>query len=45
MLDENEKFKDFLLREAREDFDVYWNIEMWIDRKWDAYRDENDGTG
>lgn len=41
MLDEEEKFKDFLLREVREDFDTYWNIEMWIERKWDEYKDEN----
>jgi hypothetical protein len=34
---ENESFKDFLMKEVKEDFDVYWYIETWIDRKWDEY--------
>jgi hypothetical protein len=32
-----ETFKDYLIKEAEEDFDVYWCIQEWIDRKWDEY--------
>jgi hypothetical protein len=34
-----EKFKDFLIKEAEEDFDVYWWIQNWVDRKWDEYNE------
>ena len=35
---EEEQFKDFLLKNVREDFDIYWWIENWIEEKWEEFK-------
>lgn len=39
MLKQGENFKEFLIKKAEEDFDVYWWIQKWVEGRWDEYNE------